>query len=44
MLLRNIENRVDVESVIAKIAFLYFKGCLSLFIKFDLVEDVKIAY
>lgn len=44
MLLRNIENRVDVQSVVAKVAFFNFKGCFSLFIKFDLVEDVKIAY
>ena len=43
MLLRNIKNRVDVESMITEIAFFNLKCYLSMFLQFYLLDDMKIA-
>lgn len=44
MLLRYIKNRVDVKSMICKIAFLDLKGCSSLFIQLYLMNNMEISY
>lgn len=42
MFLRNVQDRVDVEPVVAEIALLDLEGCTTLLVQLNLVDHVEI--